>query len=340
MRAHTRGTALAAKLWGTVVSRRGAAMRVLLPALLAWGCTERGLNAPPESPKAGSLNTMVVGEAAARVDAAGLFVMSAKAVDAKRPSLTEANARRLAAIYARDYGPIMRATLEGHRRAAIDFSKLSACGRTFYAESSLPDLPDAVPAGLRRANGPYWLVTLCEIGVPAVSVSVSAFATDIHVVNDKLVYPLDSGSEFWIIGIPPALQALPLPPEEAVRAAVAATGTPVNQVPVLVAPVLGDGVPQMARWRVSFERPVKARGVKSGREQTVSVAFIRRRGFREQVNAEVPVAESQETTLRWKKDQARTTNSKQSARDSLTVAAKQGNAVKFERVVLTGGSNQ
>lgn len=314
----------------------------MLAVLLVVSCTERTVNAPPVSTDSADLARMVTGEAAARLDASGAFIMSNDAArgTAVRPQLTEARASQYAAIAARDFGPLTRSDIEKERGGRVDFSSLAPCGRTFYAESPLPDLPVEVSDAARRGYGPWWLVTLCQGGDPAVSVATSAYNTHLTITDGKLRYPAVSGNEFWIIGIPHSLGHLPLSPEEAVRFASTATGVAIAQVPRLLAPLPRDGMPHMSRWQLTLERPVTARGVSSRSAQVNTSVFVRRRTVRDSVTAEIPASDGPETfNIRWTKPP--TIGSKLSAWDrqegSVIVRARQGHALKFERAILTGG---
>ena len=68
----------------------------------------------------------------------------------------------------------------------LDPSRLRVCGRTYYAEPAVEPLPPTVGPAFRHSYGPQWIVTLCGAsGIPEVSVSVAAYATDVGLENGR-----------------------------------------------------------------------------------------------------------------------------------------------------------
>lgn len=308
---------------------------------LAWaaaGCTDEGaLPAAPVEAGQGSIARFVAPEVAAKLDADGKFVLGAAAapVSLRHTTISKAQATEFAALFARDFGPFMRPTLESDRGRSIDFAHLTPCERVFYAEPPLPELPDAVSDVTRRDYGPWYLVTLCDAsGSAAVSVATSAYATDLRIVKGRLSFPAHHGGEFRITGIPITLGALPLPPEDAVRKA-SESGALVADVPRLVATI--DDYPQMSRWKIKLDRTVTVRRENGGLRQTREDLHVWRRGFRDSVMAQLP-AETQPTsiTLEWWVPQPVGSKAIPPQTASLTIPLRAGYPVRFERAILPG----
>jgi hypothetical protein len=265
---------------------------------LAVACTDRpAVNAPAELAEQGQVTRFLTPDVAARLDASGHFVDAAsRPASAGRAVLSDGRARQFAEIYARDFGPGMRPTLERDRGGSIDFSQLNSCGRTFFAESQVDELPAEVSAPTRHIYGPWWLVTLCDpSGTPVLSVAVSGFATELTVKSGHLVFPYHSGSEFFPLGIPSRLGTLPLSPEKAVETMATSTGRLVSAPPRLIAPLPRDAAPQMARWQIALDRPVQAHAVKSQRVVRRQDYFIGRRWLSEPAAIQAPLPDQPST---------------------------------------------
>jgi hypothetical protein len=171
------------------------------------------------------------------------------------PQISEEQAVELADTFRKVHLPGILPAIEKERRAGIDPSQLHSCGRTFYAEPSVEPLPATVTPAIRRAYGPWWLVTLCgKAGSPEVSIAVSAFATDLSIRNGLLVYPPDGGEFFHPLGIPiDRSDGIPGPPEDAIAQLADRTGLRINQLPHLV--FLPRTLPQRGYWRLMLEAP-------------------------------------------------------------------------------------
>lgn len=175
-----------------------------------------------------------------------------------------ARAGALAVAYAHTFGGWLNIAWEQDRGGSIDVAQLQACGPAAYARS--PHVDGAVKRGslpevVRRALAPQYLVELCASGTPVVNVAVSAIATDARVVGGRLVGfdPRD----FTSYGINARMPHSVVRPEDAALLAAQATGQRVAEVPELVLPPF-PGAPQLARWRITLEGPVKLRGRRSG----------------------------------------------------------------------------
>ena len=108
-------------------------------------------------------------------------------------------------------------------------------------------------------------MTLCENGVPEVSVAVSVHATEVA-TNGGQIASQPAPNDFQGAAIPQG-GTVPVTPEEAVQLAVKATGRRVTEVPELILPPVPYSG-QLARWRLTFDGPVKFHGVHSGQHQT------------------------------------------------------------------------
>jgi hypothetical protein len=117
-------------------------------------------------------------------------------------------------------------------------------------------------------------MTLCAGQAPEVSLAISAWATDLGVLEGKIVFPQISGNEFVAIGIPVGSQGeFPTTPELAATLAAQASGQLVQKVPRLFAVTPRDGLPQSARWEISLANQVRFVGSKSG-ARNASEVFV------------------------------------------------------------------
>lgn len=205
-----------------------------------------------ELPTRSAVESAIVGKAAASVDQSGRFTqLQENASD----ELNAGQAVRLANAYAKQFLPLEHAYLEKERGGAkIDLKRISACGRPLYAASAFERLPESVPAPNRRPYGSYWLVTLCAGGTPQVSLAVSAQATDLTILNGRIQFPFYYGGEFFSQGIPVGYQGeFPSTPEQAAVRTSQLSGRHVKNVPDLIMPAMGQGVPQEARWHLDLD---------------------------------------------------------------------------------------
>jgi hypothetical protein len=321
--------------------RRSLAPAATLAILLAVGCTERAtLNAAAQ---ARDVSRFLVGDAAARLDASGTLVMPTQPLTpSSRPTVSRAQAQQLAGIYARQFGPLIRSTIERDHRGPIDFAHLTLCGRVFYADAPLDDLPDNVSDPVRRAYGSWWLVSLCDAStLPTVSVAVSVYATALQIVNGRLVFPFSQGGEFQMLGIPRRLGALPVSPEDAVAAVATTSSALVTAVPTLEAPLPSDGMPQMARWHVLLDHPSALRAVQGSTLHRRTDYFFGRAYFADSATTQAPISTQPQTvTVRWRP--VLPEGSRRAVRPpaelSAEVQVKPGRSVAFERVTAAGGN--
>lgn len=227
-------------------------------ALSCWG--DRTVTAPEPTPD--QLSQAVTGDAAAVVSD-GKFVLPAPEATVSK-QLSSGEAVVLARTWARQFGPLIRSSFEDDHGAGIRFDKLLACGRPLYAVSGFAEPADDILPAVRRAIGPWWLITLCDGALPQLSVSVSAWATELRIENGRLVYPLNSGAEFSAQGIPLGhVGEYPSSPERAAFSTAQQTGRRVTSVPQLVAGFNKLGNPERARWIWNLEGAVSVRTEKT-----------------------------------------------------------------------------
>jgi hypothetical protein len=215
-------------------------------------------------------------DAARHVDERGMFTIPA--VRISNEEISEAQAREIARVVARDYAPRHQAELESHRQAPIDFGSLSQCGRVFYAASPTGVPAADMPSFVRKMYGAWYLVSMCGAdGSAQVLIAISALDTDVHVVGDDIVFDRIAGAgNYWVMaGISAAAGgALPVPPEVAANLAARLSHRRVAGVPELIAPQMTRGVPpEFARWRVTLEAPALLTSAASG-ERMVSDVFV------------------------------------------------------------------
>lgn len=256
--------------------RRSSAAAIAGAALLLSGCggdSETQLvGIPDTSPTATEIRAHVSGSASQALNADGQFVLG-PAPKMPLPTIDEGEARQRAVAWARTYAQYTIGMLERGHGAPIDVNSIQPCRRTFFVDTPYEPVPAGMPNHLRNAYGPWWLVTLCSTeGVPQVSLAVAAYATDVKVVDGRIVFPNVHGNEFFPLGIPLG-QALTITPERAVEAAHEATGRRAAEVPQLVL----DGsfqVPQHARWRFRLEAPAALKVKGTGKPMASQELYV------------------------------------------------------------------
>ena len=204
-------------------------------------------------PSAAELARAVTGDAAAKLSADGRFQLPSVVPNGPYPEITVAQANALAIAWAREFGPLFMELLEKEHGGPINFAKLQTCGRTLYAETPYEPPPEFFHVSARRVLGSQWLVTLCDRGVPSVSLSVAARSTDLTIVNGKVEFPFSHGDEFFPMGIPLGHTGdYPMSPERAAVRIFELTGRRVTTVPTLILPGR-PFVAQLSRWGARLE---------------------------------------------------------------------------------------
>jgi len=238
-------------------------------AVLVSACSDSTFVTPPNaSVSRDLLRSLVAPSVAAKLDRNGLFELPVPSPTDDYPEVTPAQVNELATAWIKEFAPRARPRLEQQHGSGINVHALSICGRTLYARSPYSTVPSSVPLPYRRAFGPWYFVTICDQGgAPAVSLAVSAWATDLQVENGRIRFPSFGGSEFFALGIPAGHHGeFPATPESAVALA-GQSGRIITAIPELVMQPTTAGPPQAARWHVTFDGSVSVRGVRSGLTQ-------------------------------------------------------------------------
>lgn len=226
---------------------------IVLTALA--GCSTDAYIAAPQ-PTASEITAAVAGLAASTINAEGKFALQPPPVTLA-PQVSAAHAGVLALLWTKEFGPYFRDLLEGTHGGPIRLDRLAPCGRPLYAASAFEEPPLEMLPALRRGLGPLWLITLCEGSTPKVSVSVSAWATELTIVNGLLKFPVNSGGEFYGHGIPLGHSGeYPVSPERAAVSTSRQVGRRVTSVPYLIAGFNKFGHPGYARWQWKLESNV------------------------------------------------------------------------------------
>lgn len=173
--------------------------------------------------------------------------------------ISPATARTLAEQYAKEFLPYHSSRLADEHGAPIDISALVPDQRVLLAESPVEDPGYSVPKPVRKAMGAYYLITLLQNGVPAVTVAVSALSDDISIRDGHLRAPRVYGNEFRSRGIPldSSLGAIASP--EAIATYVTARTGAVNATEPRYVRRGVDWSPLVGMWRVTLDRGVSVR---------------------------------------------------------------------------------
>ena len=164
-------------------------------------------------------------------------------------------ATALAIAYAKQFGPYVRNDLEAFRGARIDWSTLATSDDVMVVQSAYEPVDPSAPELLRKAAGPYYLVTLLQGDRPTLIVAVSALATDVDLVGGRIRRPVVRGHEFSLGAIDLSGRGRPVSVEEAVRIAGTATGARVAAIPTLRSRGI-QWSPRTGYWTVQLDRPV------------------------------------------------------------------------------------
>lgn len=236
----------------------------MLAVLSTTACDRQSLpSAPPEQSK---LRAALVGDAAVSLQANDELALGRPTSPDGDAIISEGYARSLAMAYLRSFGRTFHATWERQRGGRIDLSTLSAGPRIYFARSAYGAFPRGFHPAMRKAYGPYYLVTLLSGGEPVILIAVSAYNSDMRTdASGQLVLPPLNGMGFIHEGLPtdPSRYRLPSP-EEAVLSASEATGARISTVPVLVMPNR-EQTPLLAAWRVELDREVMTSNARSQR---------------------------------------------------------------------------
>lgn len=226
-------------------------------ALLIQGaaCGER--NSVSEPSQRPAIAAFVTGAAAAALRPNGQFSRDVGTSTDGSTMISEARASALAVSLVRTFGRSLKPAWEKQRGAPIDLGTLTVDPRVYFAHSPYGAFPSGFHPAMRKAYGPYFLVTFESAGSPALEVAVSAYDTDIGIDDrGRIGLPHVSGMEFMSYGIATGETGYrPLGPEDAVSQAYMETGVRVTTAPELV--LLGAKYsPLLASWRLNFESDV------------------------------------------------------------------------------------
>jgi hypothetical protein len=209
----------------------------------------------------------VTGEAMQRLDSKGQFLLSPVDLQTSQPTISEQRAVELAVAFlnSEKTNPGLIALLRAQRGGQeVNFDRLTASPRTEVSLSAYETTPPAYGGSAMRSFGSLYFVRFLDQDVPILTVSVSAHATDVSVVNGRIQFPPVSGGEFLITGDPIGRgYDVPLSPELAARMVAEATGARIDRVPLLRRPEwLFSGL--LSRWLLHLDRPVRFRRLISG----------------------------------------------------------------------------
>mgnify|MGYP001596594024 CR=1 FL=1 len=220
----------------------------------AAACADAPLPAPGRTETI-SLSEAVTPKVAAGLSLEGRFDV---AVSANEPGIeiTPARAAELALAFAQQYAPYSRSLFEKAAGRRLDFQKLLADGRVFYAQSPYDELDARYSKPMQKAAGGYYIVNLLQDGQPALSVAVSAKASDVEIRGGRLLFPRHNGNEFLALGVRRGNREFPIAPELAAVRAAEQSGAKVAAAPTLIMPAFGTFAPHYARWRIPLDRPV------------------------------------------------------------------------------------
>lgn len=243
-------------------SRVAGLMAGLAAAAILAGCDQQepGIAGPAVAPP--NLQRHVTAEAAASLNAQGMFALAAPAAPDARPIISAERAGELALASVRSWGPSLRAGWEKERGQRIDLENLRVGGRVLFARTPYGKFPDGYHPALARAYGPYYLVTLYSGAHPVLLISVAAYNGETRINQRGLAdRPVLSGMEFISRALPlDTTRFRLLSPEEAVEHVARTTGARVAATPELVRLSMPNA-PESAAWRITLDRelPIRAR---------------------------------------------------------------------------------
>lgn len=224
------------------VLRLGRLLVALGSVALLAACNESRPTVP-------SLSASLTGPSAS-VGQSGAFLHNPE--PSAHPEISPASAQQLAEAWAHEFAPLTKSYWEHDRGGPIDFRDLRPCGSNTYVATPFSDPGPNVPAAVRRAVGPWWLVTLCAAGVPEISVAVSAWDTALKIENGHLLNL--TGDDFLPMAIPLTLQykdVFLITAQQAVDRAQQVTQRLAAGPPELV--MQPFVMPQFADWRVPLD---------------------------------------------------------------------------------------
>jgi hypothetical protein len=242
-------------------------------ALAPAGCESSPFGPEGWPPGPPDVRAYVTGAALDNLDSSGRFSLPPAAVEGPYEFISEDEAREIArgvvrtwyanpnVITLRGLTSLVEAAEHQHGASIAWDRVVPGESRPYFAESHLEPLPEIAGNPTIRQFGPQFQVPFYVGDTPVVSVSVSAYATNLYLNEGGFVRwedNLDGGGEFSVAGIPITLKGVTLPPypEVAVAFAYQQTGVKVAEVPELGLP--GNRVTSLAsRWRLKLAEPVE-----------------------------------------------------------------------------------
>lgn len=226
----------------------------LAAIVLAVGCVS------DVAPAASRLEpTFVTGAAAAALRKDGKFAMPDSVVDPPG-QIRRAQAVAIARRYVVDIGPLLVGSWSKIFGSPLEVSDLAPCKNPLYAASPYVSMPNDLAEATTRLLDPHWVVPVCTGGHVAVVLSFSARDTDLAVPPPA--NPHYETADMLSVGVPADADASFYEPEAAALLAYTRTGRRVKAVPQLVMNPYPE-VPQLIRWRIEMETPVRVVGSQS-----------------------------------------------------------------------------
>lgn len=254
------------------VGRREVRLLGLGLALLA-ACRDTPRIAGPRDVTLSS--ALVTGDAARALGPDGRFDLHPDLSADPYPQISAATAREIAARFMKIFGPYQQDLYAIEHGASVRVADLTVCGRAFYAESAYAPLPPDVSVQYRKLFGPYWIITFCQAGDPAVSIALSAYDTDVQLAPDgDLNVSAESGYGVFQLGISADQDGAPISPERAVQFAALGSHHRVAGVPHLIMRAGGPTYAQVAIWRFDMEVPITVKGRISGQTVTSTAMAV------------------------------------------------------------------
>jgi hypothetical protein len=231
---------------------------LLVSALTIHGCRDGPrVAAPGRTP---AISMRLTADAARALNADGTFVEDAPESPDGTSMISSAQAVRQAMAFVRSSGQTLYPTWQRQHGGGFDLATIAPDSRVYFGHTPYEGTPrDLLPA-MRRAYGPYFLVTLKAGAVPVVIVAVSAYNTDVSILGDgRIRLSTYHGADIIANGIPmDTTQYSFVSPEEAVARVTQATGAKAVEAPRLVLPGIRQ-MPVLPVWEVRLDREVVVR---------------------------------------------------------------------------------
>lgn len=228
--------------------------------LIGAACDQRDAAIAGATISPTGIKRYVTGDAATRLGTDGRFALAVPPDPNGRRMITAERAGELALASVRTWGASFARRWEAEWGAPVDRENLRVDPRILFANSPYGPFPEGHHPAYTKMYGPYYLVRLNSGAEPVLTVSVSAYATEVTVDSRGLVHrPVQRGAEFVFEAVPADRRGDRfVSPEEAVERVGRATGARVSRAPELVR--LGRNyAPSSAVWRLSLDREVAVR---------------------------------------------------------------------------------